>query len=173
MKLAEDLKKMLPSAGSGRRPDWLYAGPADYVLANGRFGAGGDLSESAARVMADCIGAADIRPRQCFANAQALATVAFEAGAVYVEGYARRADVPIPILHAWVEVEGVVIDPTWIEEHRRGSNLGVLPEGWEYLGVPFDTMTIVRRIEALGEGSSLIDDWKRGWPLLRSGGRAA
>lgn len=70
-------------------------------------------------------------PKYCYHNAQTLA--ARSRGKLrYVEGYAMRADLGIPMQHAWcIDEQDRVVDPTWID-----------PEKAEYFGVPFDMATV-------------------------------
>lgn len=68
---------------------------------------------------------------ECFKNA---AEAAIFERFTYVEGFAARASLAIPIHHAWVlDAEGRVIDLTW----KRA-------EECTYIGIPF-TDTVLRR----------------------------
>lgn len=74
--------------------------------------------------------------KECFQNA---AQLAFDEPALtYVEGFAHRY---VPTLHAWcVDSEGRVVDPTWRDE---------LLATWRdaaYVGIPFDTTFVRRRV---------------------------
>lgn len=52
-------------------------------------------------------------PKECFSNAVDLS---LSNGLTYVEGYAMRPAMGIPIHHAWCEdEEGRVFDPTWAD----------------------------------------------------------
>jgi len=53
-------------------------------------------------------GIAKMKAHQCFRNAFILAE---KLGAQYVEGFAHNDLVPLQ--HAWVVMDGVLIDPTW------------------------------------------------------------
>jgi hypothetical protein len=64
-------------------------------------------------------------PKACFYNARGLVLAA--KGLEYCEGYVLRADLGIPIHHAWAVKAGKVIDPTLRD-----------PENCEYLGITFD-----------------------------------
>lgn len=67
--------------------------------------------------------------KECFANATRLS---WKGGGRYIEGYALRPDL-IPLHHAWVEINGKAMDPTW-----------EAPEDTVYFGVPFDTHVVAR-----------------------------
>ena len=45
--------------------------------------------------------------------------------------------------------------------------LGVIPEGWEYLGVPMESVYVTKTLVNNMEARSLIDNWQEGWPLLK------
>lgn len=93
-------------------------------------------------------------PKQCFDNARQL-MYAHWGQLTYVEGYARLAEAPLPILHAWcVEVgSDLVIDPT-------SENL------IDYVGIPF-TRQYLADHEINSRTNSVIDDYDRGHPLMR------
>lgn len=129
------------------RSAWRYASAAAFALAEGRLwpwqpglAAGYGRGE----------------PRQCFRNAALLALG--NPALCYVEGYAARAGLPLPFLHAWaVRGDGLVIDVTWTEAPG---------EERAYLGVPFRAGYLSRAL--IGRGRyGLIDVWESGWPLLR------
>jgi len=44
--------------------------------------------------------------------------------------------------------------------------LGVIPDEWEYLGVPMESEYVVSTMMKNQESRSLIDNWQDGWPLL-------
>lgn len=113
--------------------------------------------------------------QQCFGNAQQFVLMA---GALtpttftYVEGFALRH---IPILHGWVAVNGdAVFDPTLRFDRRGKQRLGdrVLgdfdAQAVEYLGMDMVESDVRTHVLATREFSSIIDDWRREWPLLKS-----
>jgi hypothetical protein len=90
----------------------------------------------------------------------------------YVEGFALRH---IPILHGWVAVNGdAVFDPTLRFARRGKQRLGdrVLgdfdAQAVEYLGMDMFESDVRTHVLATREFSSIIDDWRREWPLLKS-----
>jgi hypothetical protein len=104
----------------------------------------------------------------------------------YVEGYVFTAKLPMPVHHAWIELDGKVIDLTLVtteytpqdlerfyygallqrEDDLSDRVLGIIPEGWTYYGVRFDIEEIAQDFISRGESFSKIDDWRNGWPLL-------
>ena len=76
------------------------------------------------------------QPQQCFANAGMLVMSQPGDELTYVEGYAMRDDLPLPIYHAWaVDGQGRVIDTTWCDRQKRS-----------YLGVPFNFSYLSRTV---------------------------
>jgi hypothetical protein len=69
-------------------------------------------------------------PGQCFRNASLAMLVG---KGTYVEGYAWRSPVRLPIHHAWIKrPNGLVLDPTWRDADLQGK-----ASTFEYLGVEF------------------------------------
>jgi hypothetical protein len=81
----------------------------------------------------------ETRPGRCYANA-------FEAAlnsptdVTYVEGLATPGgdDDPTPIPHAWVQVDGTVLELTWADR----ASVPLPPEGSAYYGVAIDRETL-------------------------------
>ena len=83
----------------------------------------------------------------------------------YVEGY-LRINYGREIEHAWLSINGKVVDLTIRTEQNPGRVMGVIPEGWEYFGVE---MNPIECLHCLTHGATvpLIDDWECGWPFLQ------
>lgn len=164
---------------------------AHYISENGSEPAeSGPLSEHDLRLVRDICITFIPEAKQCFYNAQFVSMVASSKGLSermkYVEGYVVKSNLPIPVHHAWVELDGKVIDLTLVttehstqelERFYHGEDLprkddlsdrilGEIPEGWAYYGVRFDIEEIAQDFIARGKSFSKIDDWENGWPLL-------
>lgn len=138
--LLDYLRRLAALRATMRRADYVYAGIEDFVLAEGRTWPPHPLPRHIKR------GAA----RQCFLNAYKAAQRHRELR--YVEGYALAM---IPVLHAWcVDSEDRVVEVTWEEP------------GAAYVGVAF-TLAEVRALHQHSDYVSMLDDWDRGYPLLR------
>jgi hypothetical protein len=87
--------------------------------------------------------------QQCFGNCFTMA-LRNPTRYVYCEGYASGI---IPVNHAWLwdKANKRIIDPTW-------------QDGQVYFGIPFNVSYCTPAMLATG---SVIDDYKRGFPLLR------
>ena len=102
--------------------------------------------------------------KQCFYNAQLLAIADVSRQLTDVEGYAACG--LIPLHHGWCALNGKVIDVTWTDSAGHPV-YGAIPEGWEYVGVPFDTDLIAKRAFASGVVQTMLDDFENQWPLFK------
>ena len=111
--------------------------------------------------------------QQCYANSIAL--VLQDPFFQYVEGYfvSEKIGPGFPILHGWVTLDDKVIDLTARLAVPRKSGrlrdrvLGEFPAGREYFGVPIGRKYLLRSVSDPKFSGSFIDDWQRGFPLLR------
>jgi hypothetical protein len=134
---------MIPRISLGR-----YTGIADYVLSEGEFF---DVLESTDRPMAV--------PSFCYANAYRFARRS-NGTLQYAEGYAL-AEIGTMHFHAWcVDTEGRVVDPTWHGGPKSAS-------GRAYLGRLFDLADVAKARRGPKKSASIINDWRRGFPLFK------
>lgn len=122
-----------------------YAGPADFVLQEGRVMSWRRLPGAAPHGS----------PHHCFENALAFAAVN---GLPYVEGFAQIDD-----QDAWnLDRRGRVLDVTWDERRYAWARC----EGRYYVGVRF---SVLRALDAQRYGSgSVLADEIRGCPVLEA-----
>lgn len=128
----------------GRHKEWVYGSLAELLLERGRLFVPAELPPTVGR----------LPPRQCYANAFALASV--RPDVVYAEGYAvcdlGDGDL-LHLQHAWcVAMDGTVVDPTWATP------------GLAYLGLPLGPWA---GPPALGPG--LIYEIDNLVPVLKAG----
>jgi len=85
--------------------------------------------------------------KQCYHNTQ-LATSFYggreETDFEYVEGYMISDEVPVPIQHAWIELDGTVAELTLPQDRQED-------EKWVYLGVAFDAQTVRTALNKRGK----------------------
>lgn len=155
--------------------DYEYDCFEDFVLDRGRD-YHSHVMDAETMAVIDSVPAGPYPQRECYANAQRFVLMAEDDRFVYVEGFVSGA--VIPVLHGWVEVDGeVVFDPTLRlcsgPYNGRDVVYGSWPENErEYMGVRFpDRDAIRRRVLRLQEYSSIIDDWRGNWPLLKEARR--
>ncbi|MFE4527050.1 hypothetical protein ACFRMO_07610 [Streptomyces anulatus] len=129
---------------SGRRVEWAYGSLAELLLERGRLFVPAELPTTVKR----------LPPRQCYANAFAMASV--RSDLVYAEGYAvcdlGDGDL-LHFQHAWcVALDGTVVDPTWDTP------------GLAYLGLPLGP-----RVGPPAFGPGLIHEISDLVPVLEAG----
>lgn len=159
---------------AGRSPNgWAHSSLYDYFVKNGRTLVSAKPSKAYRQYVWECVRYIKPEVKQCFANAQRLVSSYPEY--TYWEGYVVVDKLPLPILHGWVTGQDngkdVLIDPTLKFDFQKRyslSNILIGPSSErEYFGVPFPTKEILDRMRQTLEYGSLVDDWKRGFPLLR------
>lgn len=125
--------------------------------------------------------------RECFANCQrsvlepqfrsihqiASKEVRVDTPFEYVEGYVIDQVVPIPVLHAWLSINGKVVDPTFRARKRfrrkRFPHLvfGTVPSGRSYYGAAIGWEKVATCVIRNLAWHTVLDDWTHGYPLLR------
>ena len=113
--------------------------------------------------------------RQCWRNAQVTAlTMPSQEGMTlrYAEGFLRTTQHDFGVAHAWISLNGKVVDTTVrtdFEDKDSPRVMGTIPEGWEYWGVELEPRECTHYLEQHTEIGSLLDDWQCGWPILTRG----
>lgn len=126
---------------------WAYAGPASYVLANGREFTGRPLPRGIKRGT----------PKQCFKNATDL--VLMHPTWHYVEGYVWSVTCPIGIEHAWaIDEQGEVVDNT-----LRAT------EQSNYFGVVYDRDTYLRYVARTSYYGVMGGDYRAAIEVVKTG----
>ena len=143
-----------------RRFNDQYKSPNDYVLQHGHLYESAELTIEERGALAQ-LNPREYKVRECYYNAQFIAITFPEFS--YVEGMAIGI---VPVDHAWVELNGKVIDMTWTE---HGPVLGVIPEDSGYYGVVIPTRQVWESIRAHHTWKPLIDDFECRLPMLRGG----
>ena len=139
--------------------------PDEYVLANGRPFASQPLTPAETTYLS----AVDWQiylPMQCYRNAQHLLLSlppTEEMTLSYNEGYFTTG-APYGIIHAWLSLNGKVIDPTARKNPGQTPITGEFPLEWEYLGIELDPSRWPHNVDH-GPGG-VLDDWECGWPML-------
>ena len=146
-----------------------------YLLKNGHLFPNEPLTDEEQALFQD-MDFGQFKLRECYYNAQTLLLNLDDSGPVkYAEGMASNAS-QIPTLHAWLSVNGKVVDPTWgrfrmapeglLQVVRLNHIMGTLPAGWEYWGVELPSADVAAAMVAHKASISLLDDYECGWPLL-------
>ena len=106
--------------------------------------------------------------KQCYYNAQMEALTLPSAPGItlrYAEGYVDPG-LGIAIDHAWLSVNGKVVDPTvrlWTRPTERV--IGTIPDAWGYYGVEMNPAEC-SHVLVHGASVPLIDDPGCGWPQI-------
>jgi hypothetical protein len=155
---------------------YLYSCMEDYVNTNGVEFSSEALTEREMVTVFDAIDKTRMRfqIKQCFYNSQMLVLADDSNELTYHEGWAFGRAI-IAVHHGWATINGKVIDLTWrLDQAIRKSGrlrdriVGLYPEGYEYVGVPFpDKQHLRKKMLDRGWVGSQIDDWENQWPLLR------
>ena len=106
--------------------------------------------------------------KECWWNAKALVKADKTGALRYVEGYAINM---IPTMHAWVEINGKVVDLTWRKNYKEPGRfenwrVGVFEPPLEYHGIVFTKEELAEFMPK--HKGSLIDNYEERWPLLQS-----
>jgi len=155
---------------------WEYGCMEEYVDTKGVGFTSQELTHEETDIVFRAVDDARMRfqIKQCFYNAQMLVLSDRNNKLIYHEGYAFGRSI-IAVQHGWATINGKVIDLTWrLDQPVRKTGrlkdrvVGVYPEGFEYVGVPFPDRDAIRnKMLDRGWAGSLIDDWENGWPLVR------
>jgi hypothetical protein len=152
-------------------------GTAEFVLTEGRPFHPRELGSSKRRLARSIAGAhwqvhGALRYGESFLNSQRCLLLDESRELTYVEGFVLDERAGYPELHSWLLLDDSVVDFTAAPtgEPRRGSEpppiFGASAHR-AYFGVRFSREYVEQRARRIGELSSLIDDWERGFPLLR------
>lgn len=156
-------------------PGFHYLGGEDFVLDRGSPYISKALTAAEVRIVLAAIRNCPTKRFQlghCYHNAQMLAVYDPSEELAYCEGWAISI-CGLPVLHAWLELNGKVVDMTWQttsanHKGRWGTRVfGVIPEGWAYYGVSFDTESLLIRLGRIKATGPLLDDVAYGFPLFQ------
>ena len=106
--------------------------------------------------------------KECWWNAKALVKADRTKTLRYAEGYANNM---IPMMHAWVEINGKVVDLSWRKNYKEPGCfenwcVGIFESPIEYHGVIFSAEELAEFMPK--HKGSLIDNYGERWPLLMS-----
>lgn len=158
------------AASISRNESFPYVCFEDYVLDRGTYFEPTGVSMAAFAALDAALTRWGQKPqiKQCFHNCQMLAIADRSYRLRYCEGIASGA-AGVPMLHAWLVVDGTVVDVTWPRPNEEDDAfiIGDIPDGYAYCGVIYETDFIRRRIHENDATVSVIDDWGSGWPEMQ------
>ena len=107
-------------------------------------------------------------PKQCYLNAQMEAMTLPKVPGIdlkYVEGFVDP-DVGFGLDHAWLSVNGKIVDVTLRIGDTDDRVVGNIPEDWEYIGVEMDPKVCFHIFEHQA-AIPIIDDTRCGRPMIQ------
>lgn len=124
---------------------------AEEYYANGNWQNTAPLTDEELDLVNRFDAAADCQPQQCYRNALLTAATFGESHDVmYIEGYVKPNSFSTPIEHAWVELNGKVVELTFPDGPQTGANA-------TYLGVEFPVADVKVKILDEGIAEPLVD----------------
>ena len=106
--------------------------------------------------------------KQCYMNAQMTALIMpsqDDMTLLYAEGFLGIRNMEYGIHHAWLSLNGKVVDTTLRTNPNSRRVMGTIPGEYEYYGVEMDPEICIHSVEHK-TWTPIIDDWECGWPLL-------
>ena len=174
-------------AESRKQHQKMYSMP-EYVLKYGSLMTSTTpINEEQYSHLVELVGTTPMEAKQCYFNSQ-LVCLAQQLRRLspprirYFEGYVSRSE-RFHALHAWLLLDGTqLIDLTLSQRpdmvarffggvppqaDLKDRVLGAIPKGWEYYGCEFDAQVVALEFLERMESYSVIDDYKKGYPLLK------
>lgn len=149
--------------------DFHYSGLEDLLLQEGNRMQTGPLTIDENQFMIDSFSSFmfNVEVKQCYANCQqALTSIRSTDKFIvkYVEGYALKRDIGIPLQHAWLTVNDKVMDITWNREtfgvSERSNTI--------YYGVEINRRDIMESALSTGMWQCHLDNYWAGWQLYKN-----
>lgn len=156
-------------------PGYNYVCLEEVVLEHGNVFPSAALTATEMMTAVRAIQRCSIRhflQKQCFYNAQLVAICAHDPAVQYYEGYAC-GKVSLPLLHGWLSVHGKVVDLTWRTDTNNHAGFmpnrifGELPQDWVYMGIQYDPVFLLDRMEQTGLAASVLNDHAADLPELK------
>ena len=180
----EKLASMMREArGKTQNGGWKYLSTEELVLKEGKLLSNEPFTAEEEETLLRLFKAAPgpYKTKQCYYNAMLLMfeDEMIEEKLVYTEGYASGQI--LPVLHAWVTLNGKPVDVTWGENMvSNGHNRARSPkrilerarynlQKGSYWGIGFPCEVVMKKAVDTGMSPSLIDDYEGGYPLLKTG----
>ncbi len=170
--LEESFKSKLTNLSNYFRHDqFYYKNIYDFVLREGKMYESIQLTPEERKATMKRITSLNgkFAQNQCFNNSGNLAMSDIKNKIKYVEGFIFKRESGIPILHAWNEINGKVVDLTLINKFGEFT-LGAFEDDIAYCGSSFTTK-YVRSMFLTKKSRSLLTDISNPnylWPILQN-----
>lgn len=154
-----------------RHDDFYYKNIYDFVLMEGKMYKSEHLTKEENKYTMKRIKSVNgkFEQHQCFYNSGRLSIGDLSEKIKYVEGFIFKKDLNVPILHAWNEINGKVIDLTVINKYGEFT-LGSYEDDIAYCGTVFPT-AYIRKIFLSKSSRSILSDIanpNKLWPILHN-----
>lgn len=149
--------------------EYRWSNPQSMLMEIGQvMGGGGSIDTELVELVA-CTDYHEVK--QCYKNCMMLSQYA---DWNYCEGYVLRHSLPFPVLHAWLELDGFVYDPTLrelgtIEEEDLGVRLENNNQHQFYYGIKIDKDVMYADLMKRMESYSVLQDYEHDYPVLMKG----
>ena len=144
--------------------DFCYKGQYDFILKHGKFYEPAELKSHEQLIIKKALKRIGFVPqkKQCFYNAQMLALTDNSGQIKYCEGFGLKI---IPTNHAWIDINGKVVDVTWDVDGK--PIMGTFPEDIGYIGFNMSKDKIMSKQFKTGMACSFLDDYNDDFELLK------
>jgi hypothetical protein len=154
-----------------RHEDFYYKNIYDFILVEGKVYESQPFTSEERKQVLKRIKSLNgsFAQNQCFSNSGKLAMCDSKEKIKYVEGFIFKKEIGIPILHAWNEINGKVIDITLINQFGEYT-IGSFESDIVYCGSTFPTNYVREIFSQKTKSRSLINDLshpENPWPILR------
>jgi GNAT superfamily N-acetyltransferase len=163
---------------------FVYSSIDDLLVQHGRFYRSAPLTDAEAAYIAELVRGETFEVKLCYSNSQSLIVNAPPRPGMdlrYHEGVVPvvlAGAAVLPIRHAWLTLNGKVLDvtlrdkglpplPTALQTALKDRVAGAFPDTRAYFGVELPLELVEARMLERSEWHTLLDDYERGFPLLR------
>jgi hypothetical protein len=156
---------VMEQMGKGKMPEgFSYMSQYHFIMQHGKFYQPQELKSHEALIIKKALKRIGFVPKkkECFYNAQMLALTDNSNQIKYCEGFALTI---IPTNHAWIEINGKVVDPTWDVDGKM--ILGTFPDDKSYFGFNMSKSDIRDKQFKTGMACSFLDDYHDNFQLLK------
>jgi len=154
-----------------RHEEFYYKNIYDFTLKEGKVYASQPFTSEEHKFVTKRVRSLNgtFAPNHCFLNSGKLVMADSKDKIKYVEGFIFKKEDEVPILHAWNEINGKVIDITLINKYGEYT-IGSFEDDIAYRGTVFPT-SLVRKVFGHKTRSrsilSDISDKHNPWPILK------
>jgi len=164
-------ERLINLSGYFRHENFHYKNTYDFILMEGKVYESQPFTSEERKQVLKRIKSLNgsFAQNQCFSNSGKLAMADSKEKIKYIEGFIFKKESEVPILHAWNEINGKVIDITLINQFGEYT-IGCFESDIAYFGCTFQTSYVRQMFSQKTKSRSLISDISDPdnlWPVLR------